>query len=390
MRYVSLPEIAEMGSGGTPSRKKKEYYTNGTIPWLKSGELNNSIVTKAEEFITEKALEESSAKIAPKGSLLVAMYGATAGKVGLLDFNSSMNQAVCFIKPDEIQADVKYLYYYLMSKNQELLDRREGGGQPNISQTILKSLEIPLPTLNEQKAIVAKLDRAQRLIDIDKEMLAKYDELIQSVFLEMFGDPVTNPKGWEETKLEDVITGTGQNGIFKKKKLYGEGSQVIWIGDFIDMPYAKVNGLKRVKASEKEIEKYKVNYGDILFCRSSLNKEGIGKASIVPKINGEEILFECHIIKLSVDLEKVVPEFLRVLSDTKYFRNQIEKSAKTSTMTTISQKGVKDCSIIIPPINSQIEFKSLFERLLNEKSQIRDSIKKSEELFSALVQEAFR
>src|SRR5699024_10438327 len=137
MRKVKLPEIARMGSGGTPSRKNKKYYDNGTIPWLKSGELNNGIVRNTEEFITEVALEKTSAKIAPKGSLLVALYGATAGKVGILPFDSAINQAICYIKPYNGKADTKYLYYFLMSKNQEILDKRVGGGQPNISQTIL-------------------------------------------------------------------------------------------------------------------------------------------------------------------------------------------------------------------------------------------------------------
>ena len=99
-----------------------------------------------------------------------------------------------------------------------------------------------------------------------------------------------------------------------------------------------------------------MKYGDILFCRSSLVREGIGKTSIVPHNIKNNILFECHVIRLRLDINRIIPEFLQVLSTTDYFRNQVLKSAKTSTMTTIGQDGILKCSIILPPIDEQKKF----------------------------------
>lgn len=367
-----------MGSGGTPSRKKSEYYNNGTIPWLKSGELNNGIVSTAEEYITEEALKKSSAKIAPKGSLLVAMYGATAGKVGLLNFDSSMNQAVCFIKPDNEIANTRYLYYYLMSKNQELLDKREGGGQPNISQTILKALKIPLPSLSEQKAIVAKLDRAQRLIDIDKAMLAKYDQLIQSVFLEMFGDPVTNPMGWEVKKLGDVaeidrtsFDPTSFNGTMKYLGL-----------DCIEKETGKIIDMEVIEEGEVKSNKFKFTPEHVLYgkLRPYLNKvafpyfEGICSTDIIPikpRKNYSEKLFIGYLLK------------------TKEFVDYADKNSSGANLPRISPKMVESFDTICPPMNLQKQFVQIVSRISGEKSKINEDQLKSEALFSSLVQEVF-
>ena len=385
MRYVQLPEIAEMGSGGTPSRKKKEYYRNGTIPWLKSGELKNGVVTTAEEFITEKAIRDSSAKIAPKGSLLVAMYGATAGKVGLLDFDSSMNQAVCFINPDKEKADVKYLYYYLMSKNQELLDKREGGGQPNISQTILKNLKIPLPILSEQKAIVAKLDHAQRLIDIDREMLAKYDELIQSVFLEMFGDPVRNPKGFEKGSIRDIISETKYGTNKKAHETEGE-YPVIRMGNLLYNGEWDFSDMKYCDLEEKELPKYLVHKGDVLFNRTN-SKELVGKTGVYRE--EEPMAYAGYLIRVRPN-EKAKSEYISGYLNSSHGKLVLEHMCKNIVgMANINAQELQDIEILIPPIELQKEYENKIDEIRRQKSTIETEMKKSEELFSSLVQGVF-
>jgi type I restriction enzyme, S subunit len=385
LRYVSLPEISEMGSGGTPSRKKQEYYKGGTIPWLKSGELNNGIVTKAEEYITEKALNESSAKIAPKDSLLVAMYGATAGKVGLLQFESTMNQAVCYITPDRDKADVKYLYYYLMSKNQELLDRREGGGQPNISQTILKSLKIPLPTLSEQKAIVAKLDRAQRLIDIDREMLSKYDELIQSVFLEMFGDPVRNEKGFEKGTIRDIVSETKYGTNKKAHETDGE-YPVIRMGNLLYNGEWDFSDMKYCDLKENELPKYLVHKGDVLFNRTN-SKELVGKTGVYRE--EEPIAYAGYLIRVRPN-EKATSEYISGYLNCPHGKLVLEHMCKNIVgMANINAQELQDIEILIPPIKLQKEYEQKVKEIRSQKSTIKTETTKSEELFSSLVQGVF-
>jgi len=151
-----LAAICLTSSGGTPSRNNKSYYS-GSIPWVKSGELKYNIITKTEENISDEALVNSSAKLIPKGSLLIALYGATVGRLGFLGVNAATNQAVASIMCFAGMPN-KYLYYFLFNRKEELLNKRIGGAQPNISQTILNELEIPLPPLNEQHRIVSKIE----------------------------------------------------------------------------------------------------------------------------------------------------------------------------------------------------------------------------------------
>ncbi|MGI7517610.1 restriction endonuclease subunit S [Campylobacter coli] len=158
--WKSLGEIANTSSGGTPSRNKKEYWENGNIKWLKSGELNDGYIDFIEENITEEAIKNSSAKIFQKGTLLIAMYGATAGKLGILNLDSTTNQAICaFLHKDKnIKFLEKFLFYFLFFLRDKIIKDSFGGAQPNINQTYIKNLQIPLPPLKEQEQIASHLD----------------------------------------------------------------------------------------------------------------------------------------------------------------------------------------------------------------------------------------
>jgi type I restriction enzyme S subunit len=161
--WTRLGEICFTTSGGTPSRKNEKYF-DGNIPWLKSGELNNGTIISAEESITEDAIKNSSTKIIPKGTLLIALYGATVGKLGILGIDAAINQAVCAISTNN-SLDQKFLFWYLRSYRNELLNARKGGAQPNISQQIVNDIPLPLPPPPEQRAIVSKIE--QLFSDLD-------------------------------------------------------------------------------------------------------------------------------------------------------------------------------------------------------------------------------
>ena len=148
-------------SGGTPSRKQAAYY-GGTIPWVKSGELNDGLVETTEETITEAAIRETSAKVLPAGTLLMAMYGATVGKLGILREASATNQAICAIFPTQ-RLDRGYLFWYLRSLRRQLVSASFGGAQPNISQRVIRSIDVPLPTAkNSEKSLVQQRAIASR------------------------------------------------------------------------------------------------------------------------------------------------------------------------------------------------------------------------------------
>jgi type I restriction enzyme S subunit len=169
--WKPLGEVCKTGSGGTPLSSRKEYYEGGNIPWLLSGEVAQGNVREAKNFITKAGLENSAAKLFPKDTVLVAMYGATAGQVGILRFEAATNQAVCGILPND-KFVPEFLFYFLLAKKDELVAQATGNAQPNISQIKIKNTEGPVPPLAEQQRIVGLLD-ASRLPVAGRESAAK-------------------------------------------------------------------------------------------------------------------------------------------------------------------------------------------------------------------------
>lgn len=186
-----LGEVAITSSGGTPSRKNKYFWENGEINWLKSGELNDDFINFTEEKITQEAINKSSAKILPKGTLLIAMYGATIGKLGILNLETSTNQAICAIQnKKEILFEVKFLFYFLLFNRKKMINEAFGGAQKNISQMYLKNLQIPLPPLSEQKQIVSEIEKkfakADKIENLINKSLKNAEILKQSILKQAF------------------------------------------------------------------------------------------------------------------------------------------------------------------------------------------------------------
>jgi len=179
-QVVRLGDVAETTSGGTPSRKVPEFF-GGTIPWVKSGELNDTLVTKTEETITEDGLRNSNAKIFQKGTLLIAMYGATAGKVGILAIPATTNQAICAILPDTSFALQDFLFYTLIRQRETLLSKRYGGAQPNLNQTIIRSFPIPFPPLPEQQKIAEMLSAVDEKIRAEESKKKALEVLFKTL-----------------------------------------------------------------------------------------------------------------------------------------------------------------------------------------------------------------
>ncbi|MHB8854241.1 MAG: restriction endonuclease subunit S [Ignavibacteriaceae bacterium] len=175
--WIKLGEVCETTSGGTPSRNNHKYY-KGDIPWLKSGELNFNTIYNTEEKITKEALDGSSAKVLPKGTLLIALYGATVGRLAFLGIEAATNQAVAAIYTPQNLSN-KFLYWFLFSYRDKLLKQRIGGAQPNISQGTLKNITIPLPPFPIQQKIVEKIEQLFSELDNGVASLKKAKEQIK-------------------------------------------------------------------------------------------------------------------------------------------------------------------------------------------------------------------
>lgn len=260
-----LGDVCKTGAGGTPLSSKKEYYKGGTIPWLVSGEVAQGEITSSSNFISKLGLENSSAKIFPKDTVLVAMYGATAGQVGILRFPAATNQAICGILPNE-RFLPKFMYYLMLSKKRELIAQAAGNAQPNISQVKIRNTIIPILPLPEQERIVTILDEAfaglaAATANAEKN-LKNTRELFDSYLSAIFDTAGTD---WKETSLGseiDLLVGFA----FKSAQ-YTKGEPGIRLlrGDNVVQNALRWDDVKRWPVSDVErYEAYKLAAGDIV------------------------------------------------------------------------------------------------------------------------------
>ena len=166
---VKLGDICEIQSGGTPSKDKEEYW-NGDINWYSSGELNNFYTTDSKEKITKQGLDNSNAKIFPKGSLLIGMYDTAAFKMSILDRDAAFNQAISAVKPNK-KIHMLYLLLYFSKNKEEYLKYRNGIRQQNLNKGFISNIEIHLPSLEEQKAIVAQIEQEKQYVEACKKLI---------------------------------------------------------------------------------------------------------------------------------------------------------------------------------------------------------------------------
>jgi len=183
---VELKDICDTSSGGTPSRAKKEYWDNGTIPWIKSGDLNKNQITGVDEFITEAGLKNSSAKYIEPNTVLIAMYGATAGKCSISRIKATTNQAVCAIVPKKDNLDKIYLLYWLRSNYDKIVALAFGGGQPNISQQVVRSLKIPLPPIELQNKFASIVKEVEAMKEQQKHSKNQINNLFNALMQKAF------------------------------------------------------------------------------------------------------------------------------------------------------------------------------------------------------------
>ena len=241
---TTLDQIAIWGAGGTPKRSESKYY-GGDIPWVKTGDLGPKYLKESSEYITQLGVDNSSAKLFKKGSVAIAMYGATIGKTSILDFDATTNQACAVGQPIPDLTSTEFLYLLLNNEKQNFIDKGKGGAQPNISQQIIKSHEIALPPLPEQRRIVAKLDEVLAQVDTIKARLDGIPAILkrfrQSVLAAAVSGKLTEewrgsakyqekdgiriPDDWEVKEAQNVCSKV-QSGSTPKNDPFNQGGTV--------------------------------------------------------------------------------------------------------------------------------------------------------------------
>lgn len=389
MKWATIGDIFKIASGGTPQSSKIEYYENGNIPWVNTGDLKSRHLTinKITKKITKHGLENSSTKIFPVNTVLVALYGASIGNCSILKTEAATNQACAALLPNNEQSE-EFLYFYMLSIQQQLINKGQGGGQPNISAEILKRIKYPLLPLETQYQIVTVLDKAQGIIDKRKACLELLDQLLKDTFLDMFGDPVSNPFKWESGQIKDFIEDGLQNGLYVHATQYGKGTKILRIDSFYDGDITNINELQKVDIDKSTIQLYSLKENDIIINRVN-SRKFLGKSAIIPFIK-EEMVFESNMMRFRVNLNKINPHFLINFLQLDFIKNQILNRAKdAANQSSINQEDVKSLKILIPHLDIQERFSLISQEIKKIIKKIEIERVNSEALFKSLLQEAF-
>ena len=390
MEYTSIGESCSVVSGGTPSRSKNEYWENGNIPWIKIGNIKSKYVNEYDELITEQGLNNSSAKLLKKGTILYTIF-ATLGEVGILDIEACTNQAIAGINITDPRITTDYLYYYLKSKKDYVNNIGRGVAQNNINLTTLKNFEIPLIDVDKQLNIVEILEKVERMICLKEKEIDDLDLLIKARFIEMFGDPYTNPLKWEKLKIKDAVTVEPQNGLYKPQSDYvtdRSGIPILRIDGFYDGIVTDFASLKRLKCSETEKQKYLLLEDDIIINRVN-SIEYLGKCAHIKGLL-EDTVYESNMMRMHFDPETYNSVYICKLLCSQFIYDQIVNHAKKAVnQASINQKDVLDFNIYQPPIDLQNQFADFIQQVDKSREAVKKSLEKTQQLYDSLMQEYF-
>lgn len=319
----ALDSAAECYSGGTPSRKNREFY-GGSIPWVKSGEVNRVFVTSTDETITEAGLAHSSARWVPRGSVLIAMYGATAGKIARLEIDATINQAIQAVVARPKYATNEFLFYALQAAAPSLLYHVQGSGQPNLSGKLVKSLKLRLPTLGEQKKIAAILGSVDEAIQATQAVIDQTRKVKQGLLQQLLTRGIGHtrfkqteigqiPESWVVKPLHEVCSRVGVGIASSATHAYADAGVPMLRNQNIKEGWIDSNDLLFVTPEYDERNRTKrIRTGDVVTVRTGY--PGVS-AVVPPQFDGCQT-FTTLISRPNVSL--LEPEFLAAWVNSDY------------------------------------------------------------------------
>ena len=382
---VRLGDICKFQSGGTPSKSNPDYF-GGTIPWITTIALTGNIIneTNAVQWITPKAIQETAAKIVPEYSIMVGTR-VGVGKIAINSVPMSTSQdVVSLINIDSERWDKEYLCKLILSRNNYLLSQARGATIKGIKIDILAELIIPDVPLSEQRRIAATLDKVDNLISKRCQQLDKLDELVKARFVEMFGDPATNPMRWEKGTIRDVVTEVKYG--TSKPAVEGGAYKYLRMGNITYDGHLDLTDLKYIDIPESELDKCTVKKGDVLFNRTN-SKELVGKTCVYNL--DETMVIAGYIIRVRVN-KRVLPEYLSAVLNSSYGKKTLAEMCKAIVgQANINAQELQNIQILIPPLELQYKFLKVIQKIEKINLPISRSLEKLETLKKALMQEYF-
>jgi len=430
--WTYLKNIAQWGSGGTPSRKNPVFY-DGNIPWVKTGELKDDYLYDTEEKISEEAIQKSSAKLFPEETVLIAMYGATIGKTAILGVDAATNQA-CACAVCNSSMYNKYLFYYLHSQRDNFIEQGKGGARPNISQNIIKNNCIPLPPMAEQRCIVeiieslfAKLDEVKEKV---QDILDTFEDRKAAILYKAFQGTLTSvwrgnhsvknaenylqniidkgecfnrkvfkfwkndnlPESWVESKIGNLLYFAGRIGWkgLKAEEYTEEGPLLLSVYNLNDGDEVSYNRVYHItKERYEESPEIMVKQGDILLTKDGA---GIGKLGYVKELQ-QEASINSSLLLIRPGNAAISKYIFYLLSGPELQRIVKERITGSATPH-LFQRDIKEFIIPIPPLEEQEEIVRVLDDVLLKESKtykiIKNMVDQIDSMKKTILAKAFR
>ena len=383
MKKYKIGELGSVFTGNTPSKRNNEFYESDDIMFIKTDILSFDIIDikQSNEYLSEKARKK--ARIIPKGSLLVSCIG-NIGKLGINIEEVAFNQQINAIVHNNKITSSKYLAYLLKYNQKKLESIANAPVVPIINKSQFSDFELLIhEELEIQRKIVEILDKAQELIDKRKEQIKELDELVKSQFIEMFGDPITNPKRWNTCELREGIKeikyGTSTPPVFSEEGVPFVRATNIKFGRIIE------NDMKYISEQEsKKIEKCKLELGDTIIVRSGANTgdNAFVSEEYVGAYGGYDI-----IVKLNKKINYI---FLNAILNSVYREIIIEPLTRRAGQPHLNSGQIQSLVVFMPPIELQNKFADFVKRVDKLKFEMENSLKELEDNVNSLMQKAFK
>ncbi len=375
---VALGDLCDFLNGGTPSRSVDRFYT-GETPWITGADITEPVVKGARSFITDEAIHASATNLVPAGTVLLVTR-TSVGKVAIAGTPLCFSQDITAITPDATKLDVNYLVHFLRSKQVHLETVSRGATIKGVTREVVESLGVPLPPLPEQRRIAAILDKAAALRAKRREALKQLDELTQSIFLDMFGDPITNPKRWPVQKLDTL--GMLDRGVSKHRPRNAP--------ELLDGPYPFVQ-TGDVANCGGYVAEYSATYSDAGLKQSKMWPAGTLCITIAANIAKTGVLtfdacFPDSVVGFSADRATI--EYVRCWLS--FLQASLEAQAPESAQKNINLKILRGLDIPAPDSKLVAEFARRVLAIESLKRANRDALNQQDALFAAIQHRAFR
>ncbi|HFI6629128.1 TPA: restriction endonuclease subunit S, partial [Escherichia coli] len=381
----------------------------GNIPWIKTGDLGPKIITNASEYITDAGVKNSSAKFFPKGSVAIAMYGATIGKTSILGIDATTNQACAVGTPLEGVTSTLFLYYFLLNEKNAFIKKGKGGAQPNISQTVIKEHIIYLPPLAEQKIITEKLDTLLAQVESTKARLEQIPKILkrfrQAVLRAAMNGTLMGlkesrphplckqwqwpevPSTWSVLTYSELVDSRLGKMLDKVKNI---GSPIKYLGN-VNVRWFSFNleNLQEILISESERSELILKYGDILICEGGEP----GRCAIWTESDKTPIVFQKALHRARVR-EKIIPEWLVLNLKNDSNNLTLSQLFTGTTIKHLTGKALAKYPLRVPPVYEQREIVRRVEQLFayadTIEKQVNNALARVNNLTQSILAKAFR